>query len=160
MKLKNSPLWQLQLETAISAVSFAPQSRSWIRKDGPLPPQDSTVLFMLRPLLPYVLEPIGLAGSYMFLNRDRNPLGLAGRDWVDYQNFPWAFVNADEPIAQAGPYYLFSDGSAPWRTNHGAKRYQDLLHALADPNLDLHNSRNEARRLLAECNEPPWPRSL
>ena len=101
----------------------------------------------LRPILPYAIIEVG-DGKYIPVNRDYKPLGVSTDEWVEYGEYPWLHIEADEPIAARGSFWLFNDACPPWKFQGNAKgakwraeRLLRLIKLLLSPDLDLMDTR-------------------
>lgn len=144
------PTWEIILASSAEALrKVTPNPNPSLYE--PLRFQKKSI-WALRPFIPYCLRSVN-DKTFIWLNRDYKPLGIATKSYdvfVDYMQLPWLHVQANEPVAARGDFWLFDDSCPPWNSKAHANRLILLIDSILRPDLNLHDSSDQTFKLLFE----------
>ena len=136
----NDQIWKIILSSAADVIK-----RASLYPDGYKRFQKKSV-WALRAFLPYYLHEAD-ERNFIWVNRDYKPLGIVTEEWIDYMQFPWLHVQADEPVASLGRFCLF-EGREPWESRACANWLIRMIESILRPDLDLHDTNDLTFKLL------------
>lgn len=91
----------------------------------------------MRSWLPYSCHSLE-NGIHILVNRSYKPVGQVGKDWANYEEFPYLHTHFEDALRKcftaqgSRDGYLFNDGCPPWQSRQDAVAYLTRLQTLSN----------------------------